>query len=272
MIAGEKGSVRGEPGTGRVQVGGFLRIIAIGGEECPLVGKVTEASKAVYEEPACILKVLKVVQRGDKIVHWVRGWGEPIAVRRLIHLIKTLEGHQLVAMKEFRNGFMMVFESPLLTQCKSCLWLSNHPCIYVSSAVIMPGGKVLEYVASCRQRDVVDYIRQAGLRIVSTEEYTGEAVILTPRQEAALLKAFEYGYFKHPRRIHLDELARELDVAPSTLASLLSRAVEKVVNYFVLKEHPFVFFCVENMKSPLERCIELIKYRGVEPGEEEEEE
>lgn len=60
-----------------------------------------------------------------------------------------------------------------------------------------------------------------------------ETLRLTTKQEAALVLAYEKGYFDVPRQVTLAELAEDLEVTPQTLSRHLRVAVEKAVSDLV---------------------------------------
>jgi predicted DNA binding protein len=52
---------------------------------------------------------------------------------------------------------------------------------------------------------------------------------LTERQQEALVRAYELGYYETPRSVSFEEVAAELDCASSTANELLRRAEATVV-------------------------------------------
>ncbi|MCS7129157.1 MAG: helix-turn-helix domain-containing protein [Candidatus Caldarchaeum sp.] len=57
--------------------------------------------------------------------------------------------------------------------------------------------------------------------------------VLTQRQELFLKTALEQGFFDHPRRITVRELASELGVAPATVSESLRKSIKKVVKEYI---------------------------------------
>ena len=58
-----------------------------------------------------------------------------------------------------------------------------------------------------------------------------EKGILTDKQEHALETAFEMGYFRIPREAHLDDVADQLGVSPSSASALLRRGCHRLFEH-----------------------------------------
>jgi predicted DNA binding protein len=56
---------------------------------------------------------------------------------------------------------------------------------------------------------------------------------LTVRQEQVLVAALESGYFDYPRKVRLSELAKRLNISPSTLDEVLRRAERNVLLKYI---------------------------------------
>jgi predicted DNA binding protein len=59
--------------------------------------------------------------------------------------------------------------------------------------------------------------------------HTGGQFGLTPKQYEALTTAWKMGYFELPRRITMEEVADELDIAPQSLSDRLRRAQDALI-------------------------------------------
>lgn len=78
-------------------------------------------------------------------------------------------------------------------------------------------------------------LKEAGVTYsIQDHDYSSED--LTPRQREILTVAFRKGYFDIQRKITLTELARELEINPSTLQEILRRGVKKVVLDYIYGE------------------------------------
>ncbi|BCU68649.1 bacterio-opsin activator [Sulfolobales archaeon HS-7] len=61
---------------------------------------------------------------------------------------------------------------------------------------------------------------------------------LTPKQERILRIAVEHGYYDFPRKIELSELAKKLEISPSTLSEILRRAEKNVILDYLRNKSP----------------------------------
>lgn len=64
----------------------------------------------------------------------------------------------------------------------------------------------------------------------------GRASELTDEQRAALVNAYEDGYFEEPRETSLEELADRLDISPTAVGGRIRRGTGKLVETTLLEE------------------------------------
>lgn len=64
----------------------------------------------------------------------------------------------------------------------------------------------------------------------------GRAPELTDEQRAALVNAYEDGYFEEPRETSLEELADRLDISPTAVGGRIRRGTGKLVETTLLEE------------------------------------
>ncbi len=95
---------------------------------------------------------------------------------------------------------------------------------------------VAEFVVSSTRSNIDQFIRDLenqGLivEIKSIGNYSEDLLhnILTPRQFEVYTSAKQKGYYESPRQITLTELAREIEVAKSSLSSILQRIHSKLL-------------------------------------------
>lgn len=60
---------------------------------------------------------------------------------------------------------------------------------------------------------------------------SGEELLLTDKQRAALETAIEMGYFEVPRAAHLEDIATELGISPSSASALLRRGARQFLSF-----------------------------------------
>ncbi|WP_306060564.1 helix-turn-helix domain-containing protein [Natronococcus wangiae] len=74
-------------------------------------------------------------------------------------------------------------------------------------------------------------------RMFRQEEWVdGLSPELTDQQRAALVNAYEEGYFEEPRETSLEELADQLDISPTAVGGRIRRGTGKLVETTLLEE------------------------------------
>lgn len=135
-----------------------------------------------------------------------------------------------------------------ITKNSATLILKDHPCL-IAPNLLKAGGIITKI--SIEERKIVWSIvcdDESLLRIFEALENAGiehEIVYkgkfeskesLTLREEEILKIAFEKGFFDYPKKIKLEELAKILDLAPSTLSEILRSAQRKVLRRYFGEE------------------------------------
>lgn len=71
-----------------------------------------------------------------------------------------------------------------------------------------------------------------GVDLVRVADVEGTEIrgTLTPEQREALVKALQQGYFEIPRRISMEELAKELDISHQALSERFRRGYQRLVD------------------------------------------
>lgn len=67
---------------------------------------------------------------------------------------------------------------------------------------------------------------------------TGARYGLTPKQNEALVTAWEMGYFETPRESSMAEVAENLEIVTSTLSERLRRAHDGLIAHALVVTHP----------------------------------
>jgi predicted DNA binding protein len=62
-----------------------------------------------------------------------------------------------------------------------------------------------------------------------SEMRTGDAYNMTDTQEAALMQAFQAGYYDTPREATLEEIAEELEISRQAVANRLRRGYRNLI-------------------------------------------
>jgi len=116
--------------------------------------------------------------------------------------------------------------------CRAGQLLAASDCIMVSAQSLKDGRVRWKLISGMEGslQSLVEELRKAGCQVEVERVGTVKApVVLTKRQEEALALALREGYYESPKRIHLSELARRLNIAPSSLGEMLKRAEKAVI-------------------------------------------
>lgn len=89
---------------------------------------------------------------------------------------------------------------------------------------------VQAFVATCRE----EYDTDVEVLAVHRPDKGGIVVdSLTERQEEAVRKALDAGYYEVPRKVSLTELAKEMELSPSSLSELLRRGERCILSGYL---------------------------------------
>lgn len=116
-------------------------------------------------------------------------------------------------------------------KCTACRRFATADC-FIISATTRPEGKIEwiilgsgHAIPRLLKRLEEDGVKVEVVRISSLEDQSA----LTARQEQILQIALEKGYFDFPKRAHIRELAKLLDISTATLAEILRRGQKRVL-------------------------------------------
>lgn len=120
----------------------------------------------------------------------------------------------------------------------ACSTILNSNC-YLRDAKALPEGVVewrLFTPGIETLGDIMTSLKEAGCQVELVRKRRAESAdMLTDRQLLVVRKALEFGYFDHPRRITVRQLATRMKVAPSTLSEILKRAGKKMAEFYLRK-------------------------------------
>lgn len=104
---------------------------------------------------------------------------------------------------------------------------------FPSENVRVSGGREVWTIAAPRKTAIsnaLDELRGMGaLELVSIKKSSMDGLCLSPKQEEAVKKAMELGYYETPRKHGLDAVAKALGVSKATAAEHIRKAEAKVL-------------------------------------------
>lgn len=121
--------------------------------------------------------------------------------------------------------------------CKTCHAILSNKSFLVRGYSIGDSRIIYEFIAPSfsSYQKILNDLRNNNIkyRVLKVKNIASEKRVLTPRQERVLWYALTLGYFDYPRRIKTEELARILDMSPSTLSEVLRRGIRRLLeDYF----------------------------------------
>lgn len=133
----------------------------------------------------------------------------------------SLESNRAVLMVKTKNTL------PLIA-------ISKSESMIEFPVVIKNGTAVVNIVTSGKKLKVLDAIMRflgTAYELKEVTAYKEKEGMLTDRQREILRLAIKHGYYEIPRRITLEELAREVGISKSSLAEILRRIERKLLTY-----------------------------------------
>jgi predicted DNA binding protein len=108
-------------------------------------------------------------------------------------------------------------------------------CVFIGPTIVRDGVENWHIMAPTREelQEVVAGLEQcAEIAYIRNAEGAETEVGLTERQMNTLKTAVELGYFDTPRRASIKDVARKLDISPSTAVEHLRKAEKKVLENY----------------------------------------
>ncbi|MDI9645637.1 MAG: helix-turn-helix domain-containing protein [Archaeoglobales archaeon] len=156
------------------------------------------------------------------------------AVRGLLKLKSEDIENLIKSLPEFCEGFRV-------TKSSARVLLKEHPCLIAS--MLLKNGGLITKMRIEGEKIVWSLLcdSESFLKIIEAleDENIDYEIIykgffeskdeMTFKEEEILKIALEKGFFEYPRKIKLEELAKQLEIAPSTLSEILRRAQKKML-------------------------------------------
>ncbi|MEM0448932.1 MAG: helix-turn-helix domain-containing protein [Methanomassiliicoccales archaeon] len=133
-------------------------------------------------------------------------------------------------------------EGPILASVVAKRWLAGRAIsksgCFLRGGRTRDGGYVEWYLLAKDEASLQALVRDLdaeGCEVdIRSKILVKEPFVLTKRQEKVVSTALELGYYDFPRRISAKELARRLNVSPSTLSEILQRSERKLVEFYLM--------------------------------------
>jgi len=191
-------------------------------------------SGAEIPYPLLVASILHAARRGSEVEGWLRVQGEQQALAALLTVLRREKGLAFQLVSETKHNLLVktiMSAEKWCGGCSFCPYIDSIPNTMPINIIVTSNYILFSLIASRPQ--IFKQMEDLGFRILDTlpvEEYEDP---LTSKQEIALVLAYLYGYYAHPRRTSIRELASKLGMSGSALAELLRKAELKVIKNYV---------------------------------------
>jgi len=125
-----------------------------------------------------------------------------------------------------------VLGSVVTEKCVACRVLTGSDC-FLTSAKSIGDGRVEWHLITGREGSLADLIQKlenSGCKIeLKSTKHLSKKLMLTTRQEEIVQAAFEMGYYDHPKKVTIKDVARRFGISTSTSAEILQRGERKII-------------------------------------------
>ncbi len=153
--------------------------------------------------------------------------------------VKTREVREIISrLPEFCNAVAT-------SSSEAKVLMREHTCLValpiLEAGCIISGAEVREgeitWNIVCDEESFLDMVGKlegygVDFEIIYKGEFAADRSEVTYREEEILKIALEKGYFDYPKKIRLEELAKLVGIAPSTLSEILRRGTKKVLERY----------------------------------------
>jgi predicted DNA binding protein len=184
-----------------------------------------------FPAPINFIECMPYGESGGKSLVEIKG--DPLNADEIIEEIRS---HPSICKADISNfGEGRLSGSIVTNSCAACKALTGTEC-FLTRARSCPDDKVEWTITSGGNNslgNLIDRLTEVGctVQVNSITRIAGQNVV-TKRQEEILRFAMAQGYYNYPRRITIKELARKLDISPSTLGEILQRGERNIVEAF----------------------------------------
>jgi predicted DNA binding protein len=125
-----------------------------------------------------------------------------------------------------------VLGSIVTDKCVACRILTGSDC-FLTSGRSIGDGRVEWHLITGREGSLADLIQKlemCGCEIeLTSTKHLSKKVLLTTRQEEIVQAAFEMGYYDHPKKVTIKDVAERFGISSSTLSEIIQRGERKIM-------------------------------------------
>jgi predicted DNA binding protein len=193
--------------------------------------------------PDTVVEIDRVVAADDRLTpyFWISD-GDPEEVAAATEDDPSVRG--LRRLDEFEET--VLFRAEWTENIETLVYAYTN----VGATILEASGEADEWILRMRfddrdqLTDFQEYCNEMNIRFELSQLHeityprTGARYGLTPKQNEALVRAWEMGYFESPRESSLTDVADDIDIAPSTLSGRLRRAHAELIADALVVTHP----------------------------------
>lgn len=184
-----------------------------------------------FPAPINLIECMPYGESGGKTLVEIKG--DPLTADDIISEIRRHPSVYKADISHFGDG--RISGSIVTNSCVACKALTGTEC-FLTKAKSKPDGKVEWTVMTGGNPslgNLISRLKTSGctVQVNSITKISGQNVV-TMRQEEILRFALQRGHYDYPRRITIRELAKELDISPSTMGEILQRGERNIVKAF----------------------------------------
>jgi len=178
------------------------------------------------------IKIMDVYSSENGVGNLVEIYGSEEDLERIPEELKKLKYVIEFDLQKTKKGTLS--GSVIVSHCRICEAISEGE-IFLIGAETKDDGSFVWKVLSSNKKNIskvienLNKVQEAKLLSIS---HLSPTDVLTSRQEEILRIALERGYFDHPRRVTLKELAKMLGVSPSTLSEIIKRGEKRILERY----------------------------------------
>ncbi len=154
-----------------------------------------------------------------------------IKVNDVIEEIQNHPGVCSLDITRFKDG--SILGTVVTAKCVACKMLTGSECFLTSAMSVGDGFVEWQLITGSEGSlaDLIDKLQTVGCEIeLKSTKNLSKKLMLTQRQGEIVQAAFEMGYYDHPKKITIKDIAECYSISTSTLAEILQRGERKIIS------------------------------------------